>query len=332
MTDFNIDKLRNIILQFRIPMAFDVRNCMKKDDQGTPFIVVLDNTPAKIHIERIYEFRYKDDDIQLAPFSKIEEDRGGTLSHSRVQVWFDSQTFDSGKFDKSLIRLGPDQFIDLSIDYLNKFIKTYKLITNEYWLRPIIQKDIFNIQYILVDTDNNQEVCHELIPRHHPMEFNGGKEFILRDHDEDLLRNVLVSDVYDFGKEFLLNLNDNLSLSYYNITVLQAVTWFEYFVYSHLKHRLSKTKLDKLKRKDCGCMVGINEVCERGFLEYFSVDFGNTDEFRRLKENALKYRNLIVHGELIEMVDRETCQRALDSVRDAQNYLIENVFIKADSG
>jgi hypothetical protein len=164
MTDFNIDRLRNIILQFRIPMAFDVRNCMKKDDQGTPFMVVLNNTPAKVHIERIYEFRYRDDGIQLAPFSKIEEDRGGTLSHSRVQVWFDSQTFDSDSFDKSIIRLGPDQFIDLSIDYLNKFIKTYKLVTNEYWLRPIIRKDIFNIQYILVDTDNNKEVCHELIP------------------------------------------------------------------------------------------------------------------------------------------------------------------------
>lgn len=312
-------------------MAFDVRSCMKNDDQGTPFMVVLNNTPAKIHIERIYEFRYRDDDIQLASFSKIEEDRGGMLSYSRAQVWFDSQTFDSGRFDKSLIRLGPDQFIDLSIDYLNKFIKTYKLITNEYWLRPIIRKDIFNIQYILVDTDNNQQVCHELA-MHHLVEFNGGKEFVLPDQDEDLLRKLLVSDVYDFDKEFLLNLNDNFSLGYYNITILQAVTWFEYFVYTHLKLRLSKTKLDKLKKKDCGCMVGISEVCKRGFLEYFGVDFADTDEFRSLKENALKYRNPIVHGELIELINRETCQRALDSVHDAQEYLIKNVFSKADSG
>jgi hypothetical protein len=164
------------------------------------------------------------------------------------------------------------------------------------------------------------------------VEFNGGKEFVLPNQDEDLLRNILVSDVYDFGKEFLLNLNDNLSLGYYNITLIQAVTWFEYFVYSHLKQRLSKTKLDKLKKKDCGCMVGISEVCERGFLEYFDVDFGNTDEFRCLKENALKYRNLIVHGELIERISKEACQKALESVHDAQEYLINNVFSEADSG
>ena len=73
------------------------------------------------------------------------------LSHSKVQIWFDSQTFDSGKIDKDVIRIIPDQFIDLSIGYINEFIKKYKNITNEYWLRPIIKKDIFNVQYVLVE-------------------------------------------------------------------------------------------------------------------------------------------------------------------------------------
>ena len=329
MADFNIDKLRNVILQFKIPMAFDVLNCMKPGDNGKPFLVAIDGIPTKINIERIYEYRYRDEGFQLAPFSKIEEDRGGMLSHSNIQVWFDSQTFDSGKIDKSVIRILPEQFMDLSIKYLNKFIKTYKLVTSEYWLRPLVWRDIFSVHYVLVDTDGNKEFVEEMITAPHQVQFNGGKEFQLPEETEVFLRNMLLVDNYDFGKEFLLNLSDNLSLDYYNISLVQAVTFFEYFVYSSLKQKLSKKKLDKIKRKEgCGCMVGISEVCERGIQEYFNVDFGGTDEFEALKNNALKYRNQIVHGELLESIDREKCDKAIESVRNAQAYLIQNVFNK----
>lgn len=149
---FEIEKLRIVIVEYKIPMSFDLQNCIKEGDEGKPFLVVIDNIPARISIERIYEFRYKNESFHVAPFSKMEEDRGGMLSHSKVQIWFDSQTFDSGKIDKNVIRIIPDQFIDLSIGYINEFIKKYKNITNEYWLRPIIKKDIFNVQYVLVDT------------------------------------------------------------------------------------------------------------------------------------------------------------------------------------
>ena len=300
MSKFNINKLGNIILQFKIPMAFDLLDCLKKEDDGKPFIVVINNIPAKIYIERIYEFRYRNEGFQVTPCSKIREDRGGMLSHSKVQVWFDRQTFDSGEYNKETFRIMPDQFLDLSIEYLNKFIKSYRNITNEYWLRPVINEDVFNINSILIDTDNNQEVVHSL-SSHHILELNGGKPFKLDEKVETYFRNSLQSDHYDFRKELLLNIQDNFSLGYYNIALLQSVTALENFVYSHLKDKLSPTKLDKIKKKEeCGCMVGISGVCERGLKKYFGIDFGNTEEFKNLKEKALKYRNPIVHGELVE--------------------------------
>jgi hypothetical protein len=257
----------------------------------------------------------------------MSEDRGGMLSHSRVQVWFDSQTFESGRIDKSLLRILPEQFIDLSISYLNKFIRTYKFVTNEYWLRPLIRRDIFSIQYILVDTEGNQESIYEMITAPNVVQFNGGKEFQLPDNDEKFLRTALVADFYDFGKEFLLNLTDNMTLGYYNIALVQAATFFEYFVYSGLRQKLSNTQLDKIRhKKECGCWVGISEVCEKGILEHFRVDFGTTDEFKALQTNALRYRNQIVHGELLESITKEQCEKAIESVRNAQAYLILHVF------
>jgi len=324
---FKIEKLRNVIVEYKIPMAFDLQNCIKEGDEGKPFLVVVDNIPARISIERIYKFRYKNESFQVAPFSKIEEDRGSMLSHSKVQIWFDSQTFNSDRIDKAIIEIIPDQFINLSIEYINKFIKTYKNITNEYWLRPIIEKDIFNIQYVLIDANNNKEIVSIPIPRHHTVQFNGGKEFKLDEEIEEYFRASLKSNFYNFRQELILNMSDNFSLGYYNVALLQSVTIFENFIYSNLKTKLSNTKLDKIKKKeDCGCMVGISEVCQRGLKEYFDVDFGSTEEFENLKDGALKYRNLIVHGELLESIDKETCEKGLKAVEIAINYLIEKIF------
>ena len=235
---FEIDKLRNVIVEYKIPMAFDLQNCIKEGDEGKPFLVVIDNIPAKISIERIYELRYKNEGFQVAAFSKMEEDRGGMLSHSKVQIWFDSQTFDSGKIDKDVIQIIPDQFIDLSIEYINKFIKIYKNITNEYWLRPIIKKDIFNIQYVLVDTNASKGIVSILIPSHHTVQFNGGEEFKLDKEMEDYYRDCLQSNSYSFQKELQLNMEDNFNLGYYNVALLQSVTFFENFIYSSLKIKL----------------------------------------------------------------------------------------------
>jgi hypothetical protein len=324
---FEIEKLRNVIVGYKIPMAFDLQNCIKEGDEGKPFLVVVDNIPARISIERIYEFRYKNEGFQVAPFSKIEEDRGGMLSHSKVQIWFDSQTFNSDRIDKDIIEIIPDQFINLSIEYINKFIKTYKNIANEYWLRPIIKKDIFNIQYVLIDTNNNKGIVSILIPHHHTVQFNGGKEFKLNEEIEECFRASLQSNFYNFRQELILNMSENFSLGYYNVALLQSVTIFENFIYSNLKTKLSNTKLDKIKKKeDCGCMVGISEVCQRGLTEYFDVDFGSTEEFENLKDNALKYRNLIVHGELLESIDKETCEKGLKAVEIAIDYLVEKIF------
>jgi len=303
-------------------MAFDVLNCMGADDKGKPFLVVLNEIPARIHIERVYEYRYKDEGFNMAPFSKIEEDRGGMLSHSRVQIWFDSQTFDAVNIKREELLFSSDQFTDISIEYLNKFIKTYRLVTGEYWLRPVIRKDIFNMQYILVDDNNQQNVISIMIPKHHVVKFNGGEEFELNQITDSTLRHILQSDEYDFERDYFLSVQDNFSLGYFNIALVNAVTLFESFVYSQLKKTLSKTKLKKIKKKDCGCLVGISEVCERGISEYYQVEFGETKEYQNLKEKALKHRNLIVHGEQLENVGEKTCDEAINAVIAARAFLI----------
>lgn len=120
---------------------------------------------------------------------------------------------------------------------------------------------------------------------------------------------------------------DNFSLGYYNTSLLQSVTLFENFVYTKLKETLSRSQLDKIKKKEkCGCLVGISEICTRGFKKYYEFDFETKVEWKNLKDNTLKFRNKIVHGELLESISKKQCELSINSVFEAKHLLENEIF------
>ena len=128
MNKFNIDKLQNVVLQMKLPISFDLLDSFSEEDDGKPYIVVINNIPVKIHFKRIYDFRYNKDDIAKSYFDnsqfyKMEEDRNAFLSYTEIQIWFDSKMIDSDRIDKEAIGILPNQFLEISLEYINKFIK-----------------------------------------------------------------------------------------------------------------------------------------------------------------------------------------------------------------
>jgi len=332
MPDIDPNAIKFAILQFKIPMAFDVLDCTQDTDNGTAFLIVLNDTPAQLRIKRIYDYRYKESGYSTGSFSKTEEDRCGIISHSSIQLWFDKQTLDQDTIDRSTLWMGSQQLLDRSIAYLNKFITLYRALTDEFWLRNVVKKDVFGIAYTLILENADPIRVVEVLPSHHALKCNGGKEFQLEADKEKLLRHLLQSEYMDVGKDFLLDMQDKYSLGNYNMALVQSVTYFEHYVYSRLKDMLSKTKLDKVKKKaECGCMAGISEVCERGILEILKNDFGSTAKYADLKRDALSKRNLIVHGEQLTNVTREECDAAISSVISAVEQLENDVFKEGTS-
>ncbi len=328
MSEFNKEKLRNILIQFRVPFGIDVLNSINEGDVGKPYMVVIDNISAELRFERIYDFRYKNDGADMAPFSKVDEDRSGILSHMKIQIFFDTQIFKRINIDMEMIRISSEPFVDVAIEYVNKFLKAYRDVSEQFWIRNLIKRDIFNYFYYLIDSDENNTSAVTLIPQHNPVRFNGGKEFELENEKDEILRKIVQTDYVSFRNELILNTEDNFNLGNYNIALLQAVMRFENFVYSNLLKKISKTKFNKFKKKDCGCLIGISEICTSGFKELFDVDFGKTKEFENLKEFAIKYRNKIVHGEIVHDIGQEISSKGINAIGDAENYLIENVFIE----
>lgn len=326
MSKFNKKNLTSIIIQLNIPFGIDVLNSIKEGDIGEPYMVVIDKIPALLKFERIYDFRYKNDGIDIAPFSKIDEDRSGILSYMKIQIHFDNQIFKKN-IDKDKIILYSEVFFDISIEYINKFLKLYKHNSDQFWIRNVNKKDIFNYTYHLVDSDKNSITSTSSIPQGNPVKFNGGKEFKLEKSSDKIFRKLLKTNYNDLRNELIYDMQDSFSSGKYNIALLQSVMRFENFVYSNLKsNKISNTKIDKLKKKECGCIIGISEICKRGFKEIFEIDFGNTKEFENLKKYALKYRNKIIHGDIIDDIGKEASYNAIKSVGNAEMYLVENVF------
>lgn len=191
-------------------------------------------------------------------------------------------------------------------------------------------KDIFNYKYALVDSEDQDETWIKHIPSHNQVWFNGGKEIQLEEKKDHILRKYLLENYYGFKDDLVSSMLDNFYLERYNIALIQSATLFENFIYSELKNKLSKSKLDKIKKKSgCGCMAGISEVCSRGIFEYFNFDFGATKEWKELKMHMLRLRNKIVHGELIKSISKKECQKALIAVKASQELLLQKVFNKS---
>ena len=325
MSDFNIEELRNVVLQYKLPIAFDILNSTDPGDKGEPYLIQIDNIPALIKTKRIYDFRWKDG-FDMAEFSKTDEDRSGILSHSVIQIWFDEQMFNSDKIDKKIISIIPDQFIDLSIEYLNKFINIYRRVSDQFWIRNIVKKDIFSYQYILIDKNDNQQPIFKMATKG-GVYFNGGKEFKLESNKDNLVRNKLLENYYGFKDEMVALMLDNFHLGRFNLALIQGATLFENFIYTELKKTLSNTKLDNIKKKeDCGCLVGISEICKRGIKEYFDFDFGATQEWRDIQKYMLRPRNKIVHGEILKNIDKDECEKGLIAVKKGEKLLKTEVF------
>jgi hypothetical protein len=325
MGDFDKNKLNNICIQFRIPFPIDVLNSLKVEDAGTPYIVIIDNVPCEIKFERIYDFKYKAEGTDIL-FSKMDEDRSGILSHMIVQIIFDTRIIDKVNIDKETIIVQGHIFLNESVIYLNKFIQAYKHVSEQFWIRQIVKQEILIYHYILRDSEGNHAWSEVLFPQPGPLQCSNDGGFELGKKKDDILRRNIQANFFNFRNELAFNAKDNLSLGNHNVALLYSVIKFENFVYANLKNQgVSNTKIDKFKKKDCGCLDGINEVCRKGIKEWFKVDFEETDEYKNLIE-YITIRNNIVHGKIDYNIDFETCSNGINAFKLAEEFLIENIF------
>lgn len=118
---------------------------------------------------------------------------------------------------------------------------------------------------------------------------------------------------------------DNLYKGNHNLTVIQCAICFENYVYTILHSKqISKTKISKLKkREECGCFVGIYQVCTTGMSDVFNLNYGETPVFKAFYENVISKRNKLVHGDILNELSKEEAGNACVATTKAIQRLNE---------
>ena len=186
--------------------------------------------------------------------------------------------------------------LDLALHFFTRFTRSYAEVTGQFWVSSPSRKEIVscNIQ-IHYFSGEVTEIKSPLIA---PVHFSGGKGHYISDIQEVDLRNKLKHTKPDQVSQLLLSAKDFHYKEQYELTIIQCSIAFEYFVYNSITPLTSKTKIKKwLKKPDCGCHVGIQQLCIKGLKELFNIDFGSRYEFLELSSKVLNIRNKIVHGD-----------------------------------
>ncbi len=311
---FNIDKLNLIILAYDLPFALDLKDCLSVEHTGENFSIVLNGIPGQLRTERVYKepsLNYNIGpfpEIKIGSDSKIDNDRYGFLSYTKIQIWFDSRAFDTLGIERKHLMSSADKLFDLSLKYLNKFLMDYRSSTREYWIRPVKKRDILSSVCIWQDSDEKDERCFSGI--HADISFN--KDMSIPQDQENILRKLIASAEDDLADSLLLSAYDNLDLGNYNNTIIQCAILFEHFIYTSLDGKLSKKKLKKIQRKvDCNCFVGVYQICTTGLKQEFGLDFGDSEEFINFHKKVLKIRNDLVHGAKLQNVEYQDANEAI---------------------
>ncbi|MGE5398612.1 MAG: hypothetical protein ACM3MK_13890 [Chitinophagales bacterium] len=320
---FDPEKLKNIIVTFMLNFPLNLKDCYEANDEGEPYLVVIDGNTAKLYVKRHYQCANTFNGAELAPFSRIEQDRYGLMSKTEIQMWFDRQTLDSIILEQSEMYSLNQKIFELTIEYLNNFINKYRRVTRHFWIPSVRENDIISYRYIQLDQNGETQTSSVICTQ--STQFNGGDQFCLSDEQEFALRNQLANNTDDLQDDLRLSIHNNFEQGHYNFAIIQCAILFENWVYSRLNDKLSKTKLKKIEQKDSsGCMSGIFEICTKGLKDVLGLDFGTTNEFNDFHTNVLRIRDELVHGEILEPVSHDQCHKAIVTTLIALQYLSDH--------
>lgn len=313
-------EIQNIVYEFILPYALDLKNNFIKWEES--YIVVINDLPAQIRTERVFN---KSDDYEIEN-CKIENDRLWLISKTKVQVWFDEKIINSWLLNKDLLLLWTNEWLIFWLKYLNKFIKNYKNIIEDYWLFPI--KKEYVIKYNFYTLNKKSELIN--ISKHvlpfQVWNFNWWNEIFIWEELDNIFRNKLIdNNSYNLQNELVLEIYNNYDLENYNLVIIQNSILFESFIYSFLNRlNISKRNIDTMKKKEeCWCLVWIYEICTKGFTSLW-FNFQQTSEFNNFYNNVLKIRNKLVHWVKLDNVTQNEAKKSIDYTRLAINYISNN--------
>lgn len=318
----SIDRIHSVFVEFMSFIPFDVKNSHEQSLNINAYRVNDGEDEAELRFKRIYSKTPGIYGIEYAEGGKLEVDRYGQLSRSMVTVCFTGSVLKNKCITEEDLKTGNETHIllDLALHFFGRFTRNYAEATDEFWVNYPTRKEIVSCHIEIVNV--NERVTRIQSPLLAPVHFSGGKGHFISEDQDKSLRNKNNTGNPDQVSQLLLSARDFHYKGQYELTIVQCSIAFEYFVYNSISNLTSKKQIKKrTKNPDCGCHVGVTQLCKIGLKDLFDIDFGSTDEFDDLSKKVLRIRNLIVHGDSGVSVSDEAALSAITITESAISCL-----------
>lgn len=300
------------VLEFTGPYSFRLPNSIDEEQREAAYSVVLDDIEAELRLGDSEEGRSA---FQGGGAASFPRDRHGLLLNQTVQIHLSENYIGELPDDieepvyEDMI-LGSktaglhERLINDSVEYYNRFIECYKVVTESYWMRAVIPNEILNFTIRKVE---GGDIIEET-----SVGLSGGTlqmGTISPEQDGTLRKNLQEENAVTLSRQLDLDIRDKMDLGEYTIAVYNSNQLFVFWT------RREFTKMLKAKGKTT--QEAADRMWDSGRDQYhhikgmydmiesdIGVDIKNTKEWELWHTHCRDTRNDLVHeGRRAEEID-----------------------------
>lgn len=283
---------------FDIPFFLQVPDSFGNNDDAR-FYPSLDGDIA--------ELRFKRESVETnggETFGMAAGDRLGNVSYTKVRVGLDDDVLSEapepsdGQYALTSDLRGRDGYlIERAVEFLNRFLRMYRISLGYYWIHPVTPHEIVSFDLVSVHDDRGTEGRHRKITPGSLTPPNA----TISEEDCEFLNEMLQSETpLALTGEVDLDTQDKIDLEETNLAVLNAERFFEIWVKNAMEVILSErgwnpTEIKELLKNDAGEYEQLSNIVGNFIDHHLGFAFSDTGEYKEWKSKTHILRNAVAH-------------------------------------
>lgn len=298
------------IFSFAIPYAIPVPDGLYR--------VKVGQHTSEISLRRIQNTQIRGYDVRASGrgFLQFPFDKYGRSSYSSInmKIPFKLNLLEQGRKPLLLGDIPPrSRDKEVVLRFLNRFVETVRIVTEEYWIEPIRYQDVTEYEISFWDGKQNYPVVTAGFSfGTGGVAIGTGHPFIVKDEKMQEITNMLENELeFDVGNIFLLNSKDACLEEDFRLAIVEAVTALEIVLDRFIVKQMKKSGKSEGEIEDFIVNVGLVSKITKELKSLTKAMEQIDKETVQTCIGAIITRNKILHEGLQEISPNETEERII---------------------
>lgn len=261
------------------------------------------------------ELRFKRESVERRggeTFGMAAGDRLGNVSYTKVRVGIGDDVLaaapepSDGQYALTSDLRGRDGWlIEKAVEFLNQFLRVYRVSLEYYWIRPLTPQEIVTFELVSVHEDGDTDARHRKVT---PGSLKVPDATL--DVEQCRMLNALMQDKSSvpLTGEIDLDVQDKIDLEEANLAVLNAERFFELWVKNAFEvvaseRGWSDDEIADLLKKGNGEYEYISNIAGNFIGQHLDFAFSDTKEYDAWKGDTHNVRNAVAHEGYLASVE-----------------------------